>query len=81
MLIERLRGEYGVAAVLEAQPYKVCRWVEGPPAAREWMRKRSDYLMVEDRDGRPVVLAQTPWTLTYALNEVKGLVRKDVSPV
>jgi peptide chain release factor 3 len=81
VLIERLRGEYGVAAVLEAQPFKVCRWVEGPPAALEWMRKRSDYLMVEDRDGRPVVLAQTPWTLTYALNEVKGLVLKDVSPV
>ena len=81
VLKERLKIEYRVNAELETQPYRVARWVEGPPEALEWLRSRSDYLVVEDRDGRPVVLAQTPWTLTYAAGEVKGLKLLDTSPL
>jgi peptide chain release factor 3 len=81
VLKERLKREYNVAAELEGQPYRVARWVQGPPEALEWLKRRPDYLVVEDRDGHPVVLAQTPWTLTYAQNEVKGLKLLDTSPV
>ncbi|MCB9679909.1 MAG: peptide chain release factor 3 [Alphaproteobacteria bacterium] len=78
---ERLRNEYKVQAELEGQPFRVARWVQGPPATLDWLRRRQDYLMVEDRDGRPVVLANTPWTLTYALNENPGLELLDTSPL
>lgn len=81
VLKERLRNEYKVKAELEPQPYRVARWVQGPPEVLDWLRRRQDYLLVEDRDGRPVVLAQTPWTLTYAAQEVKGLELLDVSPL
>jgi peptide chain release factor 3 len=81
VLKERLRNEYKVKAELEGQPFRVARWVQGPDSALAWLQRRQDYLIVEDRDGRPVVLAQTPWSLTYALQENKELELLDVSPL
>jgi peptide chain release factor 3 len=81
VLKERLLGEYGVKVQLEGAPFRVARWVQGPPATLEWLHKRQDYLMVEDRDGRPVVFAQTPWALRYAEQECKELRLLDVSPL
>jgi hypothetical protein len=37
--------------------------------------------MVTDRDGRHVVLSQSPWSLNYALAEAPGLELLDVSPL
>ncbi len=81
VLKQRLRNEYNVKAELEGQPFRVARWVVGPPEALAWLKRRQDFLVVEDRDGRPVVLAQTPWSLTYALQENEGLELLDVSPL
>ena len=81
VLKERLMGEYNVKVQLEGQPFRVARWVEAPDAVLQWMHKRSDYLMVKDRDGRDVVLSQTPWALSYAQQEHKDLVLRDISPV
>ncbi len=81
VLKERLMGEYSVKAELENQPWRLCRWIVGSEAAVEWFKKRSDFLVVEDRDGRPVVLSQTPWALRFALQELKGLELLDVSPI
>jgi peptide chain release factor 3 len=81
VLRERLAGEYGVKCELEMAPLKAARWVVGPPGVVEWLRARRDYLLVEDRDGRPVVLAQTAWALSYALQECKGLELRDTSPL
>jgi peptide chain release factor 3 len=81
VLRERLAGEYGVKCELESAPYSVARWVEGPPAVLDWLRARNDYLLTEDRDGKPVVLAPTAWRLTYAAQECPGLVLHDTSPL
>ncbi len=81
VLKERLKNEYKVKAELETAPFRVARWIQGPDEALAWLKRRQDYLIVEDRDGRPVVLAQTPWTLTYALQEAEGLELLDVSPL
>lgn len=81
VLKERLKNEYNVRAELEVAPFRVARWVQGPDSVLDWLRARGDYLLVEDRDGRPVVLAQTPWTLTYAAQEVPGLKLLDTSPL
>jgi peptide chain release factor 3 len=81
VLKERLMGEYNVKVQLEGAPFRVARWVQGTPEALEWLRKRQDYLVVEDRDERPVVFAQTPWALRYAEQECKGVKFLDVSPL
>ena len=77
----RLKNEYNTQADLESSPYSVARWIAGDPSGLEWLRKRSDYLVVEDRYGMPVVLSQTPWPLDYAMQEAPGLELLDVSPM
>ncbi len=81
VLKERLRNEYRVAAALESQPFRVARWIVGAPEGLAWLQKRSDYTLVTDRDGRPVVLAQSQWPLNYAVGEAPGLGLLDVSPL
>jgi peptide chain release factor 3 len=77
----RLEAEYGTRADLEITPYTVARWIAGAPTGLAWLKARSDYLLVSDRDGRPVVLASSPWPLSYALTEAPGLELLDVSPL
>ncbi|TNE92751.1 MAG: peptide chain release factor 3 [Deltaproteobacteria bacterium] len=81
VLKERLMLEYRTKAELEPAPFQVARWLRGPPEAIEWVRKKRDYKVVADRDGRPVVLASSPWLLDYALREVKDLELLEVSPL
>lgn len=77
----RLLNEYRVNADLQRSPYTVARWIAGDPAGLDWLRARSDYLIVSDRDERPVLLSETPWPLTYALAEAPGLELLDISPL
>jgi peptide chain release factor 3 len=77
----RLENEYNTRAELQPSPYTVARWIAGEPTGLAWLRKRSDYLVVEDRYGHPVVLSATPWPLDYALQEARGLELLDVSPL
>ena len=81
VLKQRLLNEYNVRADLEMTPFRVARWVGGEPSGLEWLQKRSDFILVEDRDGHPVVLTESPWPLQYALNEAPGLKLLDVSPL
>lgn len=81
VLKERLLNEYKVKAELEPQPFKVARWVGGPPSALEWLQKRRDYTLVEDRHGRPVLLASSEWPMSYALRNAEGLKLFDVEPL
>ena len=81
VLKTRLANEYHTAAILEAAPYTVARWVAGEPSGLEWLRARPDYLLVEDRYGHPVVLSASPWPLNYAVQEAPGLELLDVSPL
>jgi peptide chain release factor 3 len=77
----RLKNEYGVEASLEPAPVAAARWIGGDPSGLEWLKKRSDFTVVTDRDGAPVVLAETAWSLQYALQEAKGLELYEVSPL
>jgi peptide chain release factor 3 len=77
----RLLNEYRVKAELQRSPYTVARWIAGEPSGLDWLRARPDYLIVSDRDERPVLLSETPWPLTYALAEAPGLELLDISPL
>ena len=81
VLKERLKNEYRVTARLETLKYKLARWIGGTPEAREWLERRRDYRVVQDRNGNPVLLAETAWAVEYALREDKGLKLFEVEPL
>jgi peptide chain release factor 3 len=81
VLKERLANEYNTKAELEGAPFQVARWVSGAPEGLAWLKERSDFVMVEDRFGHPVVLSASPWSLEYAITQAPGLKLLDISPL
>jgi peptide chain release factor 3 len=77
----RLLEEYGTKVELEGAPFAAARWIAGKPSGLAWLAARPDFVLVTDRDNRPVVLAQSPWSLNYALSEAPGLELLEVSPL
>ena len=47
----------------------------------EWLRATHGYRVVEDRNGLPVVLTDSNWNLSYALENAPGLELYDVEPL
>lgn len=81
VLLYRLENEYGVKATLDSVPFRLARWIAGDPKGLAWMKARRDYTLVEDRNGRPVALAESPWPLQYAQRENPGLELHEVEPL
>jgi peptide chain release factor 3 len=81
VLLHRLENEYGVHAILDSCPFRLARWVGGDAKGLEWLKARRDYVLVQDRHGRPVVLSESPWPLHYALRENPGMVLYEVEPL
>ncbi|HEX6985103.1 MAG TPA: EF-Tu/IF-2/RF-3 family GTPase, partial [Planctomycetaceae bacterium] len=59
----RLESEYGTKTVVSPLPFQTAHWLDGPAAALASPNLRSDVKLVHDRDGRPVLLAETTWAL------------------
>jgi peptide chain release factor 3 len=78
VLKERLLNEYRVPVILEPIAYKTARWIGGSPEALAWLNKRSDFRIVEDRNGQPVLLTESVWSAQYALDNAPGLELHDV---
>jgi peptide chain release factor 3 len=81
VLKSRLLNEYKVKADLEPAPFKVARWVAGSQSGLDWLKERSDFVLVKDRDERWVVLSSSPWSLDYATQQAPGLELLDISPL
>ena len=81
VLVERLRHEYRAETRLATLPFKLARWIGGGEEALAWLRARRDYPLVMDRNDHPVVLAESPWPLQYALKNAPGLQLFDVEPL
>ena len=81
VLKDRLKNEYKVTAELESAPFKVARWVAGAQSGLDWLKERSDFILVKDRDERWVVLSNSPWSLDYAVQQAPGLELLDISPL
>ncbi len=81
VLKERLRNEYSVVCELEMLSYRFARWIAGSEDGLKWLQKRRDYPVVEDRNGNPVVLAESQWPLDYALRQNEGLIFHDIEPL
>ena len=61
VLLHRLEHEYGVAATLEAMPYRDARWVTGPDEEIRRVARGHDCRLVRDRAGRPLLLFRSEW--------------------
>jgi peptide chain release factor 3 len=81
VLKQRLENEYSVVCDLEMLQFRFARWVRGSASGLEWLQKRRDYPVVEDRNGDPVVLTESQWPLDYALRQNEGLEFFDVEPL
>jgi peptide chain release factor 3 len=61
VLLHRLAHEYGVDATLEPMPYRDARWVTGPEEEILRVARGYDCALVEDREGRPLLLFRSEW--------------------
>ena len=81
VLKQRLENEYGVKADLAPSSFRFARWIDGEPEALRWLERSSSFTVVEDRTGRPVLLADSEWGIRYALDNAQGLVLHDIEPL
>jgi peptide chain release factor 3 len=81
VLKERLKYEYSADVAYRSTPYRLARWIGGTPEGLKWLRARRDYAVMEDRNGRPVLLADTSFSVSYALENAPGLVLHDIEPL
>ncbi|MCK5688657.1 peptide chain release factor 3, partial [Myxococcota bacterium] len=81
VLKERLKNEYSVDAKFERLSYNFARWVKGPESAIKWLKDRRDFALLEDRNGSPVLLADTLWSFRYAEENAKGLELFEIEPL
>lgn len=58
----RLKDEYGVETVLTPLPYQCSAWIVGDFKS---FTKSTTSMLVQDRQGRPMVLCSSPWDKQY----------------
>jgi len=61
----RLQAEYGLKCVLDRLPHVAARWPVEAPGAAPVAISTAETITVEDRQGRTVILFETPWELRY----------------
>ncbi|MBX2810358.1 MAG: peptide chain release factor 3 [Myxococcales bacterium] len=82
VLKERLKNEYSVDAIFENLPYRHARWIIGEERSVAWLRAGSSFKVLDDRNGQPVLLCETSWTIDYALEKAPGnLELFDIEPL
>ena len=81
VLKERLKNEYSVDAVFQPLNFNHARWIGGSKEALKWLESGRDYAVLEDRNGHPVLLTETPWAINYALEHAPGLELYDIEPL
>ena len=69
----RLEGEYGVDVNIQPLSYSAVRWVRQSPVELNKLRLTSSTLIAQDRQGRPVLLFDSPWQIDWALENNPGL--------
>ena len=69
----RLEGEYGVDVNIQPLSYSAVRWVRQSPVELNKLRLTSSTLIAQDRQGRSVLLFDSPWQIDWALENNPGL--------
>lgn len=74
----RLKNEYNVDIKIERLPFRNIRWIEETPVPPENLAITSDSKMVKDLKDREILLFQSDWAISWALDHNKGLVLSDI---
>jgi peptide chain release factor 3 len=73
VLAVRLKDEYNVDADVDSLSYTAARWLSGPSDKVAAMQSGAGTRLVNDRQGRPVMLFETEWALDYAQRNHPGV--------
>ncbi|HHL42809.1 MAG TPA: peptide chain release factor 3, partial [Hellea balneolensis] len=67
VMAERIKTEYGLEVAFEAGMFQIARWLaaDNPQILKDFIVKNQG-AMAEDLDGAPVLLAKSPWDISYA---------------
>ncbi|MFT8314621.1 MAG: peptide chain release factor 3 [Clostridium sp.] len=75
----RLKNEYNVDIKMDRLGYKNIRWIENKDMDPKSLVITSDSKLVKDLDDRNLLLFQSDWAISWALEHNKGLVLSDIS--
>lgn len=75
----RLKNEYNVDIKMDRLAYKNIRWIENKDIDPKTLVVTSDSKLVKDLDDRNLLLFQSDWAISWALEHNKGLVLSDIS--
>lgn len=75
----RLKSEYNVEIKMDMLPYKNIRWVENEGIKMEDLTLTSDTKRVKDMKERNLLLFQSEWSISWALEHNKGLILSGVA--
>lgn len=81
VLQARLKSEYNVDSKIEVAPFVHCRWISGEGFDPGFFERREDTRCLVDRDGLPVVLFKSDWSLRWAEENYKALKFLRTSPL
>lgn len=74
----RLKNEYNVDIKMERLPYRYVRWIEDTDIDLERLNLTSDTKIVKDLKDRDLLIFQSDWGISWALEHNKGLVLSDM---
>lgn len=75
----RMKNEYNVDIKMDRLPFRYIRWVEESPKKAEELDITSDTKRVKDLKGRDILIFQSDWAISWALEHNKGLVLSDIA--
>ena len=77
----RLKAEYGVDVRMERLPFIHARWTQGTGFDPSFFEARADSKCLQDRDGQPVVLFKSDWSLRWAEENCKNVTFHKTAPM
>ena len=74
----RMKNEYNVDMKMDRLPYKFVRWIENSNIDVEDLTITSDTRKVKDLKDRNLLIFQSEWAISWALDHNKGLILSDI---
>ncbi|GLC31354.1 peptide chain release factor 3 [Clostridium omnivorum] len=74
----RLKHEYGVDIKMDRLAYRYVRWIENTDIDVDKLNITSDSKRVKDFKDRNLIIFQSDWAISWALEHNKGLILSDV---
>ncbi|ADK16853.1 MULTISPECIES: peptide chain release factor 3 [Clostridium] len=74
----RMKNEYNVDIKVDMLPYRAIRWIESSSTKVEDLILTSDTKKVKDLKGRDLLIFQSEWSISWALEHNKGLELSDI---